>query len=240
MSLWLVGTIASAGLVAAQTDLNAFSGNTIADSQIDGAIGSEWNDAGKHSNTPINPSGTAEVWLKHDNVYFYVAIRFTADSNNPWVALMFAGNICMATGADGALFGNDEYSPDGYEDIFFGGIGVVNMDSKQDGKGAIKVDSSNAIAIELKKPLNSGDSSGRDTTWAIGGNYSIVIMWDSDGEGSSGGNTGHHGVMPTAVTNSRGVFLNPETIPEIPSTIIAGFLAIIIVVAVVFKAKRQH
>ena len=58
--------------VSAQYDFNAFLGNSIADTEIDGTIGSEWNDAGNYTNVAINPQGTAEIWTKHDGTRFYL------------------------------------------------------------------------------------------------------------------------------------------------------------------------
>ncbi len=83
----LITSFATIKPVSAQYDFNAFLGNSIADIEIDGTIGSEWNDAGNYTDVAINPRGTAEIWTKHDGTYIYIAMRFTADSNNPWVAL---------------------------------------------------------------------------------------------------------------------------------------------------------
>ncbi len=139
----------------------------------------------------ISPQGTADIWTKQDGTYLYMAVRLTADSNNPWVAFLFGGTACMQSGADGALFGNDDYAANGYRDIWFGGIGIISLDTSQDGKGAITVDSSNVVTPELKKPLNSGDSEGKDIAWVEDNTYAMIIMWDSNGGGSSSGSTSH-------------------------------------------------
>src|SRR4030042_1537727 len=127
--------------VSAQQDFEAFLGNAIDDAAIDGTIGSEWDDAGNFDNVAISPQGTAEVWTKQDGTYLYIAVRFTADSSNPWMALLFGGTTCMQANTDGALFGHDEYAANGYRDISFGGLGVIAIDATQDGKGAITVGS---------------------------------------------------------------------------------------------------
>ncbi len=236
IALLLLGTCALFGIVAAQVSFNAFLGNVIVDSQIDGTIGSEWDDASKYSNAVINPKGTAEVWIKHDGSNLYLAVRFNVDSSNPWVAVQFASITCMSNNTDGALFGHDEYAPDGYRDIHFGGIGVITIDAVQNGVGAISVDSSNVVTVELKKPLNSGDIDGRDIAWLTGSTYTVVVMWDSNGDGSSGGSTSHNAVM--TVLNSRTVFLNPEAIPEFPIEIAASFMVASLVYVIIFKRKK--
>jgi hypothetical protein len=87
---FLITACATMPPVYAQHDFDAFLGNTISDNDIDGAIGSEWDDAGNYTNIAIDPQGTAEVWTKHDGTYLYMAVRFTADSDNPWVSFLFA------------------------------------------------------------------------------------------------------------------------------------------------------
>lgn len=77
----------------------------------------------------------------------------------------------------------------------------MKADVTQNGKGALTVGAGNVITIELKKPLSSGDAAGKDISWAIGGTYTMVIAWDSDGGGSSGGKVDHTGgTTPTART----------------------------------------
>jgi len=176
---------------AAVADLIAQKGTAIADADIDGAIGTEWNDAKKYDDLPITPSGTATIWVKNDGTYFYMAVQFTADSNDPWVAFQLGATGCMESGADGALFGHSDYADDGYVDIKFAGQGPIEVDATQDGVGAISVGSGNLTTVELKKPLSSGDSTGSDITWTVGGTYNLVIAWDTNGGGSSGGSTNH-------------------------------------------------
>ena len=75
------------------------------------------------------------------------------------------------------------------------------MDSLQNGKGAIVVGSGNTVTIELKKPLNSGDTVGKDIAWVPGNVSSMVMVWDTDGGGSSGGMADHTGgTTPTPRT----------------------------------------
>jgi hypothetical protein len=212
----LMATCGSIELVLAQPDFSAFYGNPIADSQIDGTIGSEWNDAGSYTNVSINPWGIAHIWTKHDGTYLYIAMKFVADSDNPWVAFQLGPSFCMSTNADGAVFGDDNYSPNGYEDILFTENAGVASDASQDGKGAMSVNSSNFVIIELKKPLNSGDVSGKDINWTQGETYSLVIIWDSDSGGSSGGTTGHLSATPSVKT----ILINSNSIPEFPNPII--------------------
>jgi hypothetical protein len=59
---------------------------------------------------------------------------FYADSKNPWVAFQFGSSFCMATSGDGALFGNDHLTPNGYSDIFFNENPGVTADNIQNGK----------------------------------------------------------------------------------------------------------
>jgi len=142
----------------AQFDFNAFLSNQIVDENIDGVIGAEWNDASNYADIAIEPYGTAEVWTKNDETYLYLVMQFTADSNNPWVAIQFDIPSHMSTGADGAIFGHDRLGANEYLDISFGGVGSISVDEIQNGIGAINVGDSNQITIELKKPLDSGDS----------------------------------------------------------------------------------
>src|SRR3972149_1110714 len=133
----LLTAAASIKPVNAQTDLNAFLGNAIPDSQIDGNIGSEWSDADKHAGDqelPINPQGHADMWAKHDGTYLYIALILNSDSNNPWAAIMFSSADHMTANTDGALLGHDEYAANGYADISFGGAGPIPNDAAQNGK----------------------------------------------------------------------------------------------------------
>lgn len=189
---------------AGGADLIAQKGAAIADSSIDGNIGTEWNDARTYSNIPITPSGTASIWVKNDGTNLYVAVQFTADSNNPWVAFQFGATGCMDAGADGALFGDDNFAASGYVDIKFTSGSSVQQDTTQNGKGAINVGAGNVVSVELKKPLNSGDSAGGDITWAVGSTYSLVIAWDSNSGGSSGGTANHRSTTPIARTTQIG------------------------------------
>jgi hypothetical protein len=219
--------------VSAQQDFSAFLGNTIEDTAIDGTIGSEWDDAGNYANVAINPRGTAEVWTKHDGTYFYMAVRFTADTNNPWLALLFGGFTCMQINTDGALFGHDSYAADGYRDISFGGLGVISNDASQEGNGAISVGASNIVTVELKKPLNSGDSIGEDMAWMEDNTYTMIIMWDSNGGGSSGGSASHSGGSATV----RTVLINSKVIPEFPGLILAVVLVATAISAILLKKR---
>jgi len=145
----------------------------------------------------------------------------------------------MVPNIDGALFGHNEFSADGYQDMYFVGIGSVRMDTVQDGKGVIAVDSSKVVTVELKKPLNSGDTAGYDMTWSAGRSYGFRIMWDSNGDGSSGGRMGHQ-VTGEELT----LFLSPKAIPELPSAVLAAFLAagimVVAVLALVKRTQRMH
>jgi len=103
----LVAACATSAPVSAQHDFDTNLGNTINDITIDGTIGSEWIDAGTYTGVATSPQGTAEIWTKHDGTLLYIGVKFTADSNNPWVALLLGGTNCMQSGADDALFGHD-------------------------------------------------------------------------------------------------------------------------------------
>lgn len=219
--------------VSAQQDFSAFLGNTIEDAAIDGTIGSEWDDASSYNNIALNPLGTAEVWTKHDGTYLYMAIRFKADSSNPWVALLLGGNTCMQANSDGALFGHDNYAPNGYHDISFNGFQTISVDASQDGKGAIAVGSANLITIELKKPLNSGDSAGKDVAWTEDNTYALIIMWNSNLLGSSGGSITHGGTSPT----ERTILINSKAIPEFPGLIFATVLVATAISAILLRKR---
>lgn len=209
--------------VYAQPDFNAYLGNTISDGEIDGVIGSEWDDAGNYPDTAIEPQGTAEIWTKNDGTYLYIAMQFTADSANPWVAFQFDSTSHMSSGADGAIFGHDGLGANEYRDISFGGFGSISADQNQDGVGAIHVGDSNLITIELKKPLDSGDSAGGDIEWSVGNTHTLIIMWDSNGGGSSGGSRSH----TSGSGGDKTVLINTDEIPEFPgSTLIVVLIAI--------------
>jgi hypothetical protein len=106
----------------------------------------------------------------------------------------------MDSGVDGDLFGHDDYAADGHVDIYYKGSGPIEVDATQNGVGALNVSAGNLVTVELKKPLNSGDVDGKDITWTVGGIYDLVIAWDTNGGGSSGGNTNHKSVTPIAYT----------------------------------------
>ena len=129
-----------------------------ADELINMLIEAEWDDAANYADIIIEPQGTAEVWIKNGGTHIYIALQFTADSNNPWVAIQFDITSHMSSGADGAIFGHDRIGASEYRDISFGGVGSISVDEIQNGIGAINVGDSNQVTMELKKPLDSGDS----------------------------------------------------------------------------------
>ena len=236
----LIASYATIQFAAAQTDFNAYKGTAIDDSQIDGAIGSEWDDAAKYAGVAIDPQGTATVWTKNDGTFLYIAYQFTADAGNPWTGVQFGGNGSMEGGADGALFGDDNYNIDGYVDIFMSGTGAAKADASQNGKGAMNVDSSNVVTVELKKPLSSGDTAGQDINWTVNETHTLVIIWDSNGRGSSGGATSHSTEgNALATADVKSILINSEQKqvgttngqPEVPA--LAYVVALVAVVAVV-------
>ena len=229
----LIAACATITPVSAQQDFDAYSGAAIDNSAIDGTIGSEWDDAGSYTNVAISPQGTADIWTKNDGTYLYMAVRFTADSNNPWVALLFGGTACMQSGADGGLFGNDNYAANGYRDISFKGFTEISVDASQDGTGAINVDSSNLVTVELKKPLNSGDSDGKDIAWAEGSTYALIIMWNSNLYGTSSGSVTHSD-GPIA---DRTIFINSNAIPEFSALMFTVLLAATAISAFLLKRR---
>jgi hypothetical protein len=227
---FLLVAAASSKPVDAQADLQASFGSAIADSQIDGDIGPEWSDADKHvgaQELPVSPQGHAEMWVKHDGTYLYIALVFEADSDNPWLSIMFSSADHMTLNTDGALFGHDEYAADGYADISFGGAGVLSKDDSQDGNGAIRIGDSNQVTIELKKSLNSGDSAGKDIAWLQGNTYALTVMWDTNGGGSSGGTVNHY---DGTLTGEKILITYGQT-PEFPSSIL--IIATVSIVALV-------
>lgn len=234
---FLLTAAASVKPVNAQTDLSAFFGNAIPDSQIDGTIGSEWSDADKQAGDqelPISPQGHADMWVKQDGTFLYIALILNSDSNNPWVAIMFSSAINVTANTDGALLGHDGYSANGYADISFGDAGAISNDAVQDGKGAIRIGVSNQVTIELKKPLNSGDSAGKDLAWAQGSTYALTVMWDTDGDGSSGGTVNHSSGSPAWLT----ILINSSPVPEFPSSIFIIAAMSIATATILFKRKK--
>ena len=230
---FLITACATMPPVYAQHDFDAFLGNTIDDTAIDGAIGSEWDDAGNYTSVAISPQGTAEIWTKHDGTYLYMAVRFTADSDNPWVSFLFGGTACMAADTDGALFGHDGYAVNGYRDISFNGFTEISVDASQDGKGAITVSASNLVTVELKKPLNTGDSDGKDLAWTEDSTYALIIMWNSNFYGASGGSVTHSDGPLT----DRTIFINPNAIPEFSGLMFAALLVATAISAILLKRR---
>jgi hypothetical protein len=221
--------------VYAQFDFNAFRGNAISDGDIDGVIGNEWDDTGNYANVAIGPQGTAKIWTKNDGSNLYLAVQFTADSDNPWVAFQFGFSSHMSSGADGALFGHDRLGANEYRDISFGGLGSISVDGSQDGVGAISVGNSNIVTVEMKKPLDSEDSVGKDIDWTVGDIYTWIIMWDSNGGGSSGGDNSH----TNAAANNRTIFINANQIPEFSGlTFIVALVATSVVLLILKKSSK--
>ncbi len=135
------------------------------------------------------------------------------------MAIQIGSGFCTSTTADIALFGDDNYSPKGHEDAFFEDYSRVGIDAVQSGIGAISVNASNVVIVELKKPLNSGDVAGRDINWTAGSSYALVIMWYSEGQGSSGGSTDH--TIGTHTTRTILQNSNPNPIPKFTGSIVA-------------------
>ncbi|NIN65704.1 MAG: hypothetical protein GTO63_13620 [Anaerolineae bacterium] len=186
------------------TDLVAPSGAPIANASIDGSIGTEWDDSQQYIDFPLDPTGgPATVWVKHDGTYLYLALQFAADSPNPWFGIQLGMTGCMDPG-DLVLIGDDNFAADAYVDAALTGPKSkkgVDVDPVQDGVGALAIDGSNVVTIEIKKPLDSGDAAGSDIAWSPGNVYSMVLAWDSDGGGSSGGAADHvGGTSPTPRT----------------------------------------
>ena len=231
----LVTACVTIELVYAQFDFNAFLGNSISNEEIDGIIGSEWDAARNYLDIAIEPQATADIWTKHDETYLYIAMQFTADSANPWVAFQFALSNHMSSGADGAIFGHDRLGANEYRDISFGGLGSISADPIQDGVGAINVGALNLITVELKKPLNSGDSSGSDIDWTLGNSYTLIIRWDSNGGGSSGGGSSHL----SGSANDKTIFINPNEIPEFSTLTLFLTITTITVLVVILKKRGR-
>jgi hypothetical protein len=237
LSSILVVTLLAISIIPiyAQFDFDSFLGSSISDVEIDGVIGSEWDDAGNYPNIAIEPTGTAEIWTKNDGTYLYIAIEFTADSSNPWVGIQFERTSHMSSGADGAIFGHDRIGANEYRDISFGGLGSISSDANQDGVGAINVGTSNLVTIELKKPLSSGDSVGADIDWDVNKSYALIILWDSNGGGSSGGSSGH----TSSSQLNRTVFINPNVIPEFSAFSVFVVFIVIAISVLIFKRKMN-
>ena len=258
-TLLLLAAFALFESAAAQANFNAYLGASIDDSQIDGNIGTEWDDAGHVGGVAINPTGTANVWTKNDGTYLYIAFQFNADSNNPWVGIQFGGNGSMEAKTDAALFGNDNYDVDKYVDCFMSPGGgakadiALNVNGEQNGVGALNVTSSNLVTVELKKPLNSNDTAGYDIRWAVNETQQLTIIWDSDRRGSSGGATNHYGNNPVIDTAMvRTILINSNSIAQAGNPILTNIdtttlviiiitfvaVVIVIIVGVIWVRKR--
>jgi hypothetical protein len=226
--LILTFTCSQAALVAAQADLTAPHGSAIPDSQIDGAIGTEWNDANYTPRMDINPYGLASFWVKNDGTNLYIAMRFYADSDNPWVGFQFGSSFCMSTSADGVTFRRDTSSQYTYQDVYFTEQPNAAPDAIQDGKGALTINSSRAVILELKKPLNSGDSAGKDINWTLGGTYVFLAIWDSGGLG-----TANHNQTTSPI--SKTISISSEAIPEFPTPLFLCVLAVLLPAAIIIR-----
>src|SRR3989304_3921390 len=110
----------------------------------------------------------------------------------------------------------------------------ISVDASQDGKGAVTIDSSNLVTVELKKPLSSGDSAGKDIAWTEDSTYALIIMWNSKLLGSSGGSITHGGTQPT----ERTVLINSNGIPEFPGLIFATIL-VATAISAIFLRRRM-
>jgi hypothetical protein len=220
---------------AAEEDCDAFYGSSIPDDKIDGTIGPEWDDAGTFTNVPISPFGIATLRAKQDGTFVYIALKFVADSENPWVCFQLGPSFCMSSAADGALFGDDALSANGYVDIYFTESAGVARDSIQDGKGAIIVNASKFVFVELKKPLNSGDAEGKDIGWGNDSNGNIQIFWDSDGGGSSGGIANH----AAGTQSQRTMRINSQPVPEFTNLTLVLCMAVIVIPAIMLKKRQQ-
>jgi hypothetical protein len=220
---------------AQQTDFVAVRGASIPDTQIDGNIGAEWNDASSYTDVSIAPHGSVHIRIKQDGTYLYIALEFLVDSTDPWVALEFGNTACMSANADGALFNDDNYCPNSYSDISFTQTVGVASDKTQDGKGAISVNASKFVFIELKKPLSCGDTSGKDVSWSEGKTYSMLMTWDSNGGGSSGGATNH--AMQAPVTQT--ILISSNSIPEFPYPLLTLGVLVAIVSLVLLTQRKK-
>jgi hypothetical protein len=236
MAFVLVAAYGAVEPVYAQFDFNFFLGNTVSDEDINGVIGTEWDDAANYADIDIEPQGRAEIWTKNDGTYLYIAMQFTADSPNPWVAFQFDLTSHMSSGADGAIFGHDRLGENEYRDIAFGGLGSISADSIQDGVGAINIANSNLVTVELKKPLASGDLAGADIGWAAGNTYTLIIRWDSNGGGSSGGDSSHL----SGPARDRSVFINTDPIPEFSILTLIVALATTTIIVVILKKSLSN
>ena len=101
--------------------------------------------------------------------------------------------------------------PDGYIDGYFISSNQINADDIQDGVGAMNIEPRNLLTIELKKQLKSGDVTGKDIAWTEGEMYSIPILWDSDGDGSSGGSSSHH---ERTILKIKTILINPKSMTQ--------------------------
>ena len=228
--------IAPTNLVSAQQpDFVAVRGASIPDNQIDGNIGPEWNDASSYTDVSIAPNGIAHVWVKQDGTYLYLALEFLADSNDPWVALEFGNSVCMSANADGALFNSDNYCPNSYSDISYTQSAGVASDECQDGKGAVSVNASKFVSLELKKPLSCNDTPGKDVSWSEGNTYSVLMTWDSNGGGSSGGEANHALQPPAAQT----ILISSKAIPEFPYPMLALGVLVAAVSLVLLTQRKK-
>jgi hypothetical protein len=238
LSLSLLMAVHVGRPVSAPVDFEAYLGSEIPYSAIDGVIGPEWDDAGHYTGVQIDPPmpspyGIAEIWTKHDSTFLYIAIKFIADSDNPWVAIMPRpwDYETGCKGFDVDLFGDDNVAADEYVDAYFESVYKTPADEEAGGRqypnaGAMRIEEIKPeeylVTIELKKHLNSGDVNGYDIAWSVGGTYGIAIDWDSDGVGNvykegappggSSGGSADHKVTPTEYN----IHINPDPKPGVP------------------------
>ena len=109
----------------------------------------------------------------------------------------------------------------------------ISVDISQDGTGAMTVDASNVTTIEFKKPLNSGDSDGKDIAWHESDTYTLILMWNSNLNGASGGNVTH----TEGSIDDKNMFLASTTIPEFSGLLFAVLLVAMTISVFVLNRK---
>jgi hypothetical protein len=160
---------------------------------LDGKIsGNEWEDAGQLSVTFVYAEGGASVtypgtiYLKHDGTYLWICIRVQDEENRypemyDYAAILFdaSGDGHIGSGDDSAIIhhglGPLDLRPDEEEvwrsDTEFGGSSDVAGESKW---------AAGWYTYEMRKPLNSGDTSGYDIALSPGDTVrSSSCIWDA-------------------------------------------------------------
>ena len=157
-------------------------GMPIEKESLDGMIGPEWDDAQRHE--MMLGEYQAEIFLKHDSEYFYIAMVIRTNRHFPegFEGYVFFDNgdgrdysqgddIISVLAMEGQLFEADFYYLDSY---------YFRLDTEVGGEnnayGAGRYDAENRwYVFEFARELASGDT--KDTSIVPGGEATIIYAW---------------------------------------------------------------